>query len=204
MFESMIQAVQSSPPLLVYGILLAITFIENVFPPSPSDVIVVMAGALIPAGTIHFSLALLFSTIGSEAGFLFLYYLGTQTDKKLIRTGKLRFITQDSLDSAEKWFSKYGVGIILVNRFLSGVRSVIGFFAGVSELNFTKVLIYSSISSVVWNAVLLLVGIFFGTHINLIDRYMSIYSTIIFAVFIAAILIAVIYFKFFRKVPEKK
>lgn len=195
MFETFIDAIHISPPLLVYGILLAITFIENIFPPSPSDVVVVMGGALIARGTIDFPLALLLSSIGSEAGFLFLYYLGTQTDRKLIRTGKLKFITQENLDSAEKWFMKYGYGIILFNRFMSGIRSVIAFFAGVSELKFSKVVIYSTVSSVVWNIVLLLLGLFFGSHIQLIDKYLGIYSTLILIFFSAGILIAlVIYF----------
>lgn len=199
----MIQAIQSSPALLVLAILFAITFIENVFPPSPSDVIVVMAGALITRGTIDFASALIFSTIGSEGGFLFLYYLGTQTDRKLIRTGKLKFITQESLEAAEKWFGKWGFLIILINRFLSGIRSVIGFFAGVSELNFKKVFICSTISTVVWNIVLLFLGMFFGAHINLIDKYLNVYSRVIFSVISIGIILFLIYY-FIRRRGKKK
>lgn len=204
MFETFIDAIHTSPPLLVFGILLAITFIENIFPPSPSDVIVVMGGALIARGTIDLPLALIFSSLGSEAGFLLLYYLGTQTDKKLIRTGKLKFITQENLESAERWFTKYGYGIILVNRFMSGIRSVIAFFAGVSELQFTKVVVYSTISSVVWNLMLLLLGIFFGSNIQLIDKYLGIYSTFIFIIISAGLIIAalVIYIKKRKKQGE--
>lgn len=197
MFEEIFLSLGTFNPYLIYAVLLVIPFIENIFPPSPSDLIVVLGGSLIVQGTIHFIPALIVTTIGSELGFLLLYYFGMQTDKKLVRKGKLKFIPIESLETAEKWFAKYGFFIILFNRFISGIRSIISFFAGLSELEFYRTLTLSTISALLWNIILLSLGIIFGENIALADNAMNTYSSIIFIVLTGMSLFFVI--KFFWK-----
>lgn len=197
MFEEILKSIGTYPALYIYCILLVIPFIENIFPPSPSDVIVVVAGTLIVLGQINFIPALLVASIGSEIGFLFLFYLGKQADKKIIQAGRMKFISRDALTVAESWFTKYGFAIILLNRFISGIRSVIAFFAGVSELPVKKTILLSTISSFLWHAVLLGLGIFFGENIHTIDRYLAIYSTVVTLIIAGGIAVAI--FLFFRK-----
>ncbi|HRI45934.1 MAG: DedA family protein [Ignavibacteriaceae bacterium] len=197
MFEEIFLSLGTFNPYLIYAVLLVIPFIENIFPPSPSDLIVVLGGSLIVQGTIHFIPALIVTTIGSELGFLLLYYFGMQTDKKLVRKGKLKFIPIESLETAEKWFAKYGFFIILFNRFISGIRSIISFFAGLSELEFYRTLTLSTISALLWNIILLTLGIIFGENIALADNAMNTYSSIIFIVLTGMSLFFVI--KFFWK-----
>lgn len=182
MFEHLFTSLSSYDPLLIYGLIILIPFIENLFPPSPSDIIIVLAGSLIVNGTINFFIALVFSTLGSEIGFMVLYYIGLQTDKKIIRAGKLKFISPEAVIKAERWFVKYGYALILFNRFLSGIRPVISFFAGLAELNVKQTFILSSISAFAWNAFLLGLGILFGHNLSLVDSFLSSYSYGIFAV----------------------
>lgn len=195
MLETLFQYLQSSDAYLIYFALLMFPFIENFFPPSPSDVVVVIGGALIARGVVSFFPVLLLTAIGSEIGFLVLYYLGIQTDKKLLHAGKLKFINKDALELAENWFRKYGYAIILFNRFISGVRSVIAYFAGVSNLPVKRTVILSSVSSLLWHLLLLLLGIFFGNHIELIDHYMHIYGTLI--AIVMGIIITVVVVRYF-------
>ena len=176
MFEHLFSSLSSYDPLLIYSLIIIIPFIENLFPPSPSDIIVVLAGSLIVNGTINFFAALVLSTIGSEIGFMVLYYIGLQTDRKLIHTGKLKFISTESVIKAEQWFVKYGYALILFNRFLSGIRAVISFFAGLSELNLRRTIIFSSVGTLVWNAILLGLGILFGYNLSTIDDFLSGYT----------------------------
>jgi len=176
MFEHLFSSLSSYDPLLIYSLIIIIPFIENLFPPSPSDIIVVLAGSLIVNGTINFFAALVLSTIGSEIGFMALYYIGLQTDRKLIHTGKLKFISPEAIIKAEEWFIKYGFMLILFNRFLSGIRAVISFFAGLSELNVKRTIIFSSLGSIVWNAIMLGLGILFGYNLSTIDYFLSTYT----------------------------
>lgn len=197
MFEEILTSIGTYSPMYVYFILLVIPFIENIFPPSPSDVIVVIAGTLIVLGQINFIPALIVASAGSEIGFLFLFYLGKQADKKIIQAGKMKFISRDALFTAEQWFNKYGFAIILMNRFISGVRSIIAFFAGVSELPVKKTILLSSISSILWHAALLALGVIFGENIHAVDKYLAIYSTVVTIIIIIGIAIACYFF--FRK-----
>jgi membrane protein DedA with SNARE-associated domain len=198
MIESFFQWLQYVPPLAAYISLLVIPFIENVFPPSPSDILIVVAGVLISSGVINFPLALLITALGSELGFILLFYLGRQTDKKLLKAGRLKFINRETLEVAERWFIKYGFTIILFNRFISGIRSVIAYFAGVSGLPVNKTIVLSSISAVLWHGSLLGLGWIFGTHadIHAIDRHLDIYSyAILSVVALAAVIVGVRYFR---------
>jgi len=179
MIDAYYQYLSAANPYLIYLVLLVVPFIENVFPPFPSDMIIVICGALIAKGTIAFIPAVLIAAFGSEVGFILLYYLGTKTDKKIIRAGKLKFISQETLQTAEDWFNKYGYSIILFNRFISGVRSVISFFAGMSELPVKRTIILSSASALLWHIVLIALGLLFGANIHSIDHILSIYGNIV-------------------------
>lgn len=186
MIDAYYQQLSTASPYLIYLALLAVPFIENVFPPFPSDIIIVVCGALIAKGTIAFIPAILIASLGSEAGFILLYYLGTKTDKKIIQAGRLKFISRDALQNAEAWFTKYGYFLILFNRFISGVRSVISFFAGVSELPVKRTIVLSSASALLYHTVIISLGFFLGTKVQEADSILSLYGNVVL-VFIAAI-----------------
>lgn len=179
MFDQILNYLQFATPLMIYLVLFLFPFIENIFPPSPSDLVILLGGTYIGLGKIAFIPALLLTSLSSEIGFLFLFYLGWQTDKKLVSTGRFKFISNESLLVAESWFAKYGFIIILFNRFIAGIRAVIAFFAGMSKLEIKKTVIYSSVSSVLWHFVLLSLGMLFGAHVKTIDSILSTYGTVL-------------------------
>ena len=63
MFENILSDISQLTPLLLYIVLFVASFIENVFPPSPSDFVVVVGGSLVAAGTIHFIPTLIITTV---------------------------------------------------------------------------------------------------------------------------------------------
>ncbi len=132
--EELIRRLSTLNPTWVYLSVGGIAFLENIFPPFPSDVIVVFAGSLAGIGAIDFWWALLLTTIGSTFGFMVMYKVGDWFGLRILEAGKLRFIPTDSVHKVEGWFRKYGYVIIVANRFLSGQRAVVSFFAGMSEL----------------------------------------------------------------------
>ncbi|MEO8399769.1 MAG: VTT domain-containing protein, partial [Ignavibacteriaceae bacterium] len=130
MFEDILKHISDLTPFWIYVALFFFSFVENVFPPSPSDLVIVIGGSLIAENAIHFLPTLILTTMGSVIGFMTLFYIGTQLDKKVVKAGKIKFISIASVEKVESWFIKYGFYIILANRFLPGTRSVISFFAG--------------------------------------------------------------------------
>jgi len=139
MFETILNQISSFPPVWIYITLFLFAFVENVFPPSPSDFVVVVGGSLIATGTIDFFPTLILTSLGTVIGFMVLFYIGSTVDKKVIHSGKFKFIPVDAIDKVEIWFKKNGYGIILANRFMPGTRAVISFFAGLSHLDVKKI-----------------------------------------------------------------
>jgi membrane protein DedA with SNARE-associated domain len=192
MIENILNHISDLSPFLIYLILFLFSYFENVFPPSPSDLVVVIGGSLIVTGSTHFIPTFIFTTVGSVLGFMTLYFIGSQIDKKVVRAGKIKFITADAVEKVEKWFAKYGYATIAVNRFIPGTRSVISFFAGLSELKVLTTITLATLSAAVWNAVMIYLGIIFGDNIERVDFYLSRYQEIVLIITGAVILYFVI------------
>jgi membrane protein DedA with SNARE-associated domain len=187
--EAFIHTLETLSPTLIYCSLFAIAYIENVFPPSPSDVIVVFGGYLVGLGTIDFTLALVLTTIGSITGFMTMYKVGDWFGEAIIEKKRFTFLPLESIHKVEEWFRKYGYWIIVANRFMSGTRAVVSFFAGLSKLRLVRTTVLCGISALVWNWLMLFAGTLLGKNWNSIALYLSTYSQIITGVIIFAFVV---------------
>ena len=192
MFESILNELTSFPPVWIYITLFLFAFVENVFPPSPSDFVVVVGGSLIATGIIDFIPTLILTSLGTVIGFMVLFYIGSTVDKKVIHSGKFKYIPVDAIEKVEIWFKKYGYGIILANRFMPGTRAVISFFAGLSHLDVKKTIILSTISAFAWNTLILYLGYLFGDNVELVDQYLTTYSNIVIGISVVVALFFII------------
>jgi len=188
-------------PVFIYIVLFLFAFTENIFPPSPSDVVVVVGASLIATTTMEFIPVLLITSFGSSLGFMLMYFVGKIFGEKIIRSGKLKFITQEGLSNTDIWFNKWGYKLIIANRFLPGTRSVISFFAGVYELEVIKTFIFSTLSAFVWNLLIINVGMLFGNNVETIDYYLSTYSLI--GTLLAVFVILLFIIKYFLKRKQR-
>lgn len=195
MLEQIIAYMSSLDAGWIYLILFIFAFIENIFPPSPSDVVVIIGASLIASTTLGFIPVLIITSLGSSLGFILMYYVGFYLSESVLRSGKLKFIDKELINKVDKWFSKYGFKLILANRFMPGTRSVISFFSGVSELNVFKTFIYATISAFLWNVLLVYMGYEIGNNIDKIDYYLSTYSNV--ALIITALLVVIWAVKYF-------
>ena len=201
MLQDILLYMSNLDPVLIYIVLFLFAFIENVFPPSPSDVVVVIGASLIASTTMGYMPVLFITSFGSSLGFLLMYLVGKYGGEKIIRRGKLSFITEESLSKTDIWFNKWGYKLILANRFMPGTRSVISFFAGVYELEVLKTFILASISAFVWNAIIIYLGMAVGNNVEIIDYYLSTYSLLGTVLTIIIILLFVI--RYFYKKKKK-
>jgi len=190
--DTAITLLESLPWYWVLIFAFVATFVENIFPPSPSDAVLVFIGGLASIGVVSFFPLLLSATLGSTIGFMFMYWLGYKFGLRIIDSNKISFINKKSMEKPALWFSKYGYYLIVANRFLSGTRAFISFFAGISKLSFTKTTILSALSAGIWNTVLIVLGITFANNIDLAFEYITMYGKIILPIFVIGI-IAFIY-----------
>jgi membrane protein DedA with SNARE-associated domain len=199
MFEDILNNISSFTPFWVYVTLFFFAFVENVFPPSPSDLVVVIGGSLVSTGVISFIPTLLLTTIGSVVGFLILFYFGSTVDRKVVHSGKYKYIPVNAIEKVELWFKKYGYYVIVANRFMPGTRSVISFFAGMSMMDAKKTILLATISAFVWNAIIIYLGYIFGNNVSVVDKYLSTYSNIAIAITVVVVIILVMKFYLNRK-----
>jgi len=199
MFEDILNNISNFTPFWIYVTLFFFAFVENVFPPSPSDFVVVVGGSLVSTGVTSFIPTLILTTIGSVIGFMVLFYVGSTVDRKIIHSGKFKYIPVDAIEKVEGWFKKYGYWVIAVNRFIPGTRSVISFFSGMSMLNIRKTVILATVSAFLWNAIIIYLGYVFGNNVSVVDEYLSTYSNIAIALTIIIVLIIVAKFVIGKK-----
>jgi len=199
MFEDILNNISSFTPFWIYVTLFFFAFVENVFPPSPSDFVVVVGGSLVSTGAISFIPTLILTTIGSVIGFMILFYVGSTVDRKIVHSGKFKYIPVDAIEKVEAWFKKYGYWIIAVNRFFPGTRSVISFFAGMSMLNLKKTAMLATVSAFLWNAIIIYLGYVFGNNVAVVDEYLSTYTNIAVALVIIIVLVIGIRFVIGKK-----
>jgi len=166
----------STAPIYFYLTLFFFAFLENLFPPSPSDLVIAFGGSLVGTGKLDIFAAIFFSTLGSTAGFVVMYYIGFFLGRELIDTGKLKFIPMEKIKTVEGWFQKYGYGIVVVNRFLSGTRAVISFFVGLSELSIAITIPLCAISALTWNSILIIGGSLLGRNWKQLGHILSLYG----------------------------
>ncbi len=179
MLESIVEILQNVPWGWILIIGFAMTFLENVFPPAPCDSILVFTGTLVGIGTVGFIPLLLTATLGSSLGFIFMFWLGRKFGVSIVDSDKMRFINSKTLEKPEELFRKYGDIIIVANRFLSGSRAVISFFAGISKLPVNKTIVLSTVSALVWNVILIYLGKLLGGNWRVVQDYMDSYSKIL-------------------------
>lgn len=194
--ESLITYLQQLDPVWVYASIFFIAYIENIFPPSPSDVMIVAGGYLIGIGHIDLVTSLLIATLGSTTGFMTMYKIGDWFGVRIIEQGKIKFLPLDSVHTVERWFRQYGYWLIVINRFLSGTRAVVGFFAGMAEVRFVPTAILCFVSAMLWNGILLYAGTLLGQNWEEIGSYLTTYSQIVTALIVTALaIVGIVWYK---------
>ena len=188
--EELVRRLSTLHTYWIYFTVSGIALLENVFPPLPSDLIVLFVGSLAGIGTLDFTWTLIGTTIGSTLGFVVMYKIGDWFGVRILETGKLRFIPRESVHKVEGWFRRYGYVLIVANRFLTGTRAVISFFAGMSELSLTVSTILSFVSALLWNFLLLFAGQKLGQNWGAIVSYMETYSKIVTSLIVLVLMAA--------------
>ena len=150
--------------LFLYGFLFVSAVVENLFPPIPGDTITAFGAFMVGTGRLAYLPVFLVTTAGSVCGFTMLVLVGRLLEREFFMKKNYRFFSAESIVSAEQWFGRYGYFVVLANRFLPGVRSVISLVSGISRLNLWYVLLLATVSASVWNLIWIQVGFLLGNN----------------------------------------
>lgn len=166
----------SLSPMWAYAALAASAFLENVVPPVPGDTVVVFCAYLVGRGSLSWLPVYAATCLGGTAGFMVMYYLGRSRGRAFARGRKGALFSPQRLARVEVWLDRYGVWLVLANRFLSGVRSVIALGAGIGGMGWRPVAAMGLLSMALWNAGLLYAGSLVGRNWEQVTRLLAQYS----------------------------
>jgi len=195
-FLELFASIEDIPPLWAYVCILCIAYTENVLPPIPGDVILIMGGYLAGMGMLTFWPVVLSGTGGGALGFLTMYALGRRAGMAVLEKGRFRWLPRKAFTRVQNWMARWGAGVVLGNRFLSGARSVIALSAGIADMQLRLVTLYATLSAAVWTFLLVWLGFVLGEEWERVTEYLARYSRIIvilLAIFFASQLIRALY-----------
>ncbi len=196
--------------LLGYPGIFLVMFLECVFPPIPSEVIMPLAGFLVVQGRFNVFWVMVSGTLGSLAGALLLYWLGAWADEAILRRwvrkyGKWLQVTEEDIDRVMKWFDRFGQPVIFFARMVPIVRSLISIPAGLNHMRMSKFLIFTTAGSIIWNLLLTYGGILLGENWELILGWLDTYEHIVLVIFAVLFVAFVIwYIRFYMKRRREK
>ncbi|MBD1937266.1 DedA family protein [Microcoleus sp. FACHB-68] len=178
------------------GIVL-LMFLENIFPPMPSELIMPLAGFTATLGKLKLPYVILAGTVGSVLGALPWYYagkyLGEDRLKKLAdKYGKWLTLSSKDIEKSKQWFGKHGGIAVFFGRIVPAVRTLISLPAGLNNMHFGKFLLYTSAGSALWAALLTYAGYVLGQNYQLVEKFLGPVSKIVVVVLIVAFAIWVI------------
>ncbi len=154
---------------LGYGGIALVIFIEAIFPPIPSDLIVPIAGLLIARGEMHVPGVLLSAVLGTVSSALVVYGLGYKAGEPLIRKlvrryGRWLLVGEDELNRALRLFDRYGHIVIMGGHLIPGVRSLISLPAGMSHMPLPRFVIYTTLGAATRVSLQIAAGVLVGQN----------------------------------------
>lgn len=191
-----------------WGIAFLIAF-ENVFPPIPSEVVLVFTGCLTISSKLTIFGSILAATAGAYLGAVALYGVGrllsVEQLERLVsgKIGKILRLKTADIAKAGHYFNKHGAVAILIGRCIPVVRSLISIPAGMTGYSFGKFSGLTIIGTLLWNTVLILVGHFAGQAweqmLGQLDQWLM-----VILVVVVVIVACYVYYKFSTKNKDEK
>jgi len=141
----------------------ALVALENVFPPIPSELVLLLTGFNVSESRFGFVGGVAFATIGSVVGAYFLYGIGRLLHEERLEaflTGIGRFVglKKSDVHKGFQWFERHGSLVVFFGRLIPVVRSVVSIPAGAEKMPLVRFTILTALGSLVWNTVWIAIG----------------------------------------------
>jgi membrane protein DedA with SNARE-associated domain len=160
-----------------FGVFLLL-FIENIFPPLPSELIAPFCGYMAARGELNLPAVIVAAVLGSMAGQMPWYYAGRILGKKRVlalsaKYGRWLTVTPHEVDRVFGWFDRFGAASVFFGRMIPAIRAIISIPAGIAEMPLGKFLAYSLAGTTIWMGGLTYAGYRLGQNYELVEKYMG-------------------------------
>ncbi|WNB90735.1 DedA family protein [Bacillus sp. NEB1478] len=166
----------------------------------PSELVLSYGGYMVAKGHLNFTGAVIAGTIGGTIAQLFLYWMGYYGGRPFLeKYGKYILISKKQIDLSEKWFTKYGAGVIFFARFIPVVRHAISIPAGIAKMSFAKFTFYTTVAIIPWSILFIELGSRLGSNWEDIKTYAAPYTRGFMVAAVVILFVLIVY-----KVKKKK
>ncbi len=181
-----------------YGAIFAAMFLENLFPPIPSELIMPLGGFYVQQGQLQFLPVVLAGLLGTLLGALPWYGIGRVINEKrlevwLSRHGRWIGISPAELARSRRWFNRYGTALVFWGRLVPGIRTLISVPAGIELMPFAPFLIWTTAGSLIWTLLLTLAGLGLGEGYSNVELWIDPVSKVVKGALVIAVLAAVVW-----------
>jgi membrane protein DedA with SNARE-associated domain len=193
LLKPLIEFITSFIGQLGYSGIFFLMILESALIPIPSEIIMPFSGFLSSTGRLDPFLVTLSGSLGNVVGSVLTYYLGIKAGRKVIlKYGKYILFRKEHLEITENLFRRYGDKISFAGRLLPGIRTYVSLPAGIGKTDFKKFVIYSFAGSLVWNSMLVYVGMNLGRNWKNIEKY-SVYLDVAAVLSVAVFIVWFVY-----------
>ena len=159
-------------------------FLENVFPPIPSEIVLPFAGFVAQRGDASVWGMLVAATIGSVVGAWILYGVSALIGPErlrvfIVRYGKWFQVKESDLHRAERWFDERATTAVLIGRCVPIIRSIVSIPAGFRRMKIVPFTILTAIGSFAWNLGLIGAGAILGDQWDRVESYVGVFQWIV-------------------------
>lgn len=174
MFEIIVDIVSRSGYLGIFLLM----FLENLFPPIPSELIMPLAGFAAARGDLNITLVVAAGTAGSVVGALPWYYLGVLFGRERLKRiadkhGRWLTVSSGDIDVASRWFERHGRSAIFSGRLVPAIRTLISVPAGIMRMPMLAFLAYSAAGSLIWTGLLAAAGFTLQAQYAVVAQYLD-------------------------------
>jgi len=180
-----------SPVLDRYGYLAVavVVAVEGIGIPAPGQIILLAAGVYAASGQLNLIAVLILALLAAVAGDNLGYAIGHYGGRPLVRRfGRYVLLTEDRVAATERFFGGRGNMIVLVGRFVDGLRQAVGPVAGLAQMSWRRFLTYNIVGAVAWVGTWILVGYFAEKHIPTIYAKFREYEAYVLAALAVAVI----------------
>jgi len=164
-------------------------FLENLFPPIPSELIMPLAGFTVAKGQMDFILVIIAGVVGTILGAFPWYYIGKFISEERLehladKYGKWISVSAKDIKKANNWFNEHGGKAVFFCRLVPGVRTLISLPAGINNMPLIPFTLYSTLGTTIWVTFLTFLGYKLGDNYELVDEYLGPISKIVLAIIV--------------------
>ena len=181
-----------------YGAILLAMFLENLFPPIPSELIMPLGGFYVQQGQLHFVPVVLAGLLGTVLGAFPWYGIGRlvneeRLQKWLKKYGRWIGISADELSRSRRWFNRYGSSLVFWGRLIPGIRTLISVPAGIEMMPLAPFIIWTSAGSLIWTLLLTIAGQVLGESYDQVSTMIDPFSKIIKSILVVFIFSGIVF-----------